>query len=164
MPDRTELTVLLIDDDAGDVALLRDQLSTLTPEAPIRIESFGRLASALTRLAHNGVDVVLLGLNLPDAPGLTAVERLCAEAPLTPVVVMATTDDEATLLAAVRYGAQDALVKGHVDARLIGRALRFALERKRSEQALARVASVMAGLCYECGRKLAPDRPHVSHN
>jgi FixJ family two-component response regulator len=75
-----------------------------------------------------------------------------------PVVVLTGVQDEDTGLRAVQQGAQDFLLKGRVDGHLIDRSLRFALERKRAEHALARLASVMAALCYECGRKLGSDR------
>lgn len=165
MPDDTPLTVLVVDDDAQDVALVRDQLAAQRREPPLQIESTNRLAAALERLARNDVDALLVALNLPDAPGLEAVERLAAAAPFTPVVAMATSGDEQLGLEAVKRGAEDALVKGTVDGAHIDRALRYSVERKRAEQALARVASVMAGLCYDCGRKLAPNRPrHAAGN
>lgn len=153
------LTVLVVHDDAMDVALVRDQLANLHRVPLIGIEWVGQLSAALPRLARNDVDAVLLGLTLPDAPGLQALERLCAAAPLTPVLVFSGQDDEELGLHAVKRGAQDYLIKGKVDGALIDRALRYAIERKRAEHVLARVASVMAGLCYECGRKVAADRP-----
>jgi DNA-binding NarL/FixJ family response regulator len=153
------LTVLVVHDDAMDVALVRDQLSNLHRNPPIGIEWVCTLSAAIARLARNDIDAVLLGLTLPDSPGLQAVERLCAVAPLAPVLVFSADGDEQLGLHAVKHGAQDYLIKGKVDGALIDRALRYAIERKRAERVLARVASVMAGLCYECGRKVAADRP-----
>ena len=62
-------------------------------------------------------------------------------------------------LRAVREGAQDFLLKDKVDGALLDRSLRYAIERKRAEQALARLATIMGAICYDCGRKLAYDRP-----
>ena len=157
MTGHEDVTLLIVDDDPTDVALLRDQLSTVRRTPAFRVHSVGRLADALRRLKARDVDVVLLDLGLPDTAGLDGVERLCSEAPEVPVVVLTGLEDEDTGLRAVQRGAQDFLVKGRVDGALIDRSLRFALERKRAEHALARLASVMAGLCYECGRKLAGD-------
>jgi DNA-binding NarL/FixJ family response regulator len=165
MPDETALTVLLVDHDAQEVARVRELLAGQRREPPLRVESVGRLAGALHRLGRHDVDALLVALNLPDAPGLQAVERLAAAAPFTPVVVMAASSDEELGLLAVKRGAEDALVKGTVDGAHIDRALRYSIERKRAEQSLARVASVMAGLCYDCGRKIVPDRPrHAAGN
>jgi hypothetical protein len=46
-----------------------------------------------------------------------------------------------------------------VDGPLLDRSLRYAVERKRAEQALARLATIMGAICYDCGRKLSPDVP-----
>jgi CheY-like chemotaxis protein len=159
MTQEAPLRLLVVDDDAMDVSLIRDQLAGTGRTPPFRIEAVGMLGEALARLARREADVVLLDLGLPDAAGVSAVERLSLEAPGTPVVVLTGLEDEETGLRAVQRGAQDYLVKGRVDGALIDRSLRFAIERKRAEHALARLASVMAGLCYECGRKLAGDLP-----
>lgn len=159
MPQDAPRTLLIVDDDATDVSLLRDQLGSVRRSPPFRVESVGRLGDALRRLKADDVDVVLLDLGLPDSKGLGAVDQLCSHAPHLPVVVLTGLQDEETGLQAVQRGAQDYLVKGRVDGPLIDRSLRFALERKRAERALARLASVMAGLCYECGRKLAAQLP-----
>ena len=162
MAQDAPLTLLIVDDDKTDVSLLRDQLAVVRRAPPFRAESVGRLADALQRVKGDDVDVVLLDLGLPDSAGLQAVDRLCTQAPHLPVVVLTGLQDEETGLQAVQRGAQDYLVKGRVDGQLIDRSLRFALERKRAERALARLASVMAGLCYECGRKLAAQLPPQS--
>ena len=156
------LTLLLVDDDATDVSLLRDQLGLVRRSPSFRVESVGRLQDALLRVKRDDVDVVLLDLGLPDATGLQAVDQMCTHAPHLPVVVLTGLQDEESGLQAVQRGAQDYLVKGRVDGQVIDRSLRFALERKRAERALARLASVMAGLCYECGRKLAAQLPPQS--
>ena len=159
MPQEPALRLLVVDDDPMDVSLIRDQLAGTGRTPPFRIEAVGALGEALKRLARRDADVVLLDLGLPDASGVSAVERLSLESPGTPVVVLTGLEDEETGLSAVQRGAQDYLVKGRVDGPLIDRSLRYAIERKRAEHALARLASVMAGLCYECGRKLAADSP-----
>ena len=162
MAQDAPLTLLIVDDDPMDVSLLQDQLSLVRRTPPFRVEAVGRLADALRRVKADDVDVVLLDLGLPDSAGLNAVDQLCAQAPHLPVVVLTGLQDEETGLQAVQRGAQDYLVKGRVDGQVIDRSLRFALERKRAERALARLASVMAGLCYECGRKLAVEPPSRS--
>jgi len=72
-------------------------------------------------------------------------------------VVLTGLEDEDVGLKAVQGGAQDYLVKGSLDPRLLDRSLRYAIERKRAEQALARLAAIMGGICYHCGRKLEPE-------
>jgi phosphoserine phosphatase RsbU/P len=155
--------VLVVDDDPVDVELIRAHLGSARSERRFEIESVARVADALRRLAAQGIDVVLLDLNLPDAHGLSAVTKIASGAPEVPVVVLTGLNDDATGLRAVQEGAQDYLVKDQVNGNLLDRSLRFAIERKRAEHALARLAGIMAGMCYECGRKLdPPGRAHES--
>jgi PleD family two-component response regulator len=85
------------------------------------------------------------------------VVRMTREAAEVPVVVLTGQDNEALGLRAVQDGAQDYLVKGQAPGPVLSRSLRFAIERKRAEQALARLAIVMGALCFECGRKISND-------
>jgi C4-dicarboxylate-specific signal transduction histidine kinase len=47
-------------------------------------------------------------------------------------------DDEELAIEAVKMGAQDYLVKGHIDSQVLCRSLRYAMERQRAETALQR--------------------------
>lgn len=95
-----------------------------------------RLADAVQALKGGGFDAVLLDLSLPDSHGMDTVRAARAAAGLTPIVVMTGLDDEQKALEALRCGAQDYLVKGQHDGRLLVRALRYARERARIETAL----------------------------
>ncbi len=151
------LKLLVVDDNRQDVELVRAQLADAPLDLPFSVESVGRLSEALQRLSRQDVDVVLLDLGLPDANGTQGVVRMTREASSVPVVVLTGNDNEALGLRAVQDGAQDYLVKGQTVGPLLQRSLRFAIERKRAEQALARLAVVMGSLCFECGRKVSDD-------
>src|SRR5687767_8511501 len=156
-PGRRPLRLLVVEDNPDDVELIRLKLLGVVGDGGFTIDAVSRLSEALRRT--RSADVVLLDLGLPDASGLEAVTRLMGEAPELPVVVLTGNDDEEMGLRAVREGAQDFLIKDQVDGALLDRSLRYAIERKRAEQALARLATVMGALCYDCGRKLARDVP-----
>jgi DNA-binding response OmpR family regulator len=144
--------VLVVEDNGDDAVLVQRALDAT--QRPFTREHASRLSGALDRLARGGIDVVLLDLALPDAQGFEAVRRIGAEHPFVPVVVLTGLEDEDIGLKAVQVGAQDYLVKGNLDPRLLDRSMRYAIERKRAEQALARLAAIMGGICYHCGRKL----------
>lgn len=127
--------ILLVEDNPGDVRLIRDMLSKATGVS-FALESTDRLATALKRLGEGGIDAVLLDLNLPDSLGLETFLRLHTQAPHVPIILLTGLEDEALGMRAVQEGAQDYLVKAQVDSDLLSRALRYAIERKRVEAEL----------------------------
>lgn len=129
------ITLLLIEDDAGDALLVEEMI--VESAVDFRLTWARSLTEARAQLTDAPPDCIVLDLNLPDAhglEGLAAVQRL---ARAIPIVVMTGLAEEHTGLAAVSGGAQDYLVKGHVDTALLTRAARYAIGRKRSEQAAA---------------------------
>jgi diguanylate cyclase (GGDEF)-like protein/PAS domain S-box-containing protein len=88
---------------------------------------------------HSGkepIDIVLLDLNLPDSSGFDTFDRLYAQARWAPIILMTCLDNEFLALQAVRKGAQDYLVKSELNGNLLARSIRYAIERKRVEEAL----------------------------
>ncbi len=127
------LSLLLIEDDEGDAFLVEELLvdSELTP----KITWARSLAEGRASLSEN-VDCVLVDLSLPDATGLEALGQVLAMAPDTAVLVLTGLDDAHVGVRAVASGAQDYLVKQDVqDGRLLARAIRYAIERKRADVA-----------------------------
>jgi len=129
------LRVLLVEGDARAAADLRDALADDHGEAP-PMRHASSLSEALVRLEADPEQLVLLGLELPDASGLHAVETVVHHAPEATVVVLTTEADEATALAALRAGAQDYLVRDQVERDEVLRALQFAAERHQVQRAL----------------------------
>ena len=95
----------------------------------------GTLADAVQELADHGATCVLLDLH--EEPSLDTLAQLSDASPTTPIVVIADGDDEELGVAAVRAGAQDYLVRSELSAPRLARAVSYAVERKRSESALA---------------------------
>ena len=122
--------ILLVEDDAGDVLLVREALEAAAPELELR--EAGTLAAALGQLP-DGIACALLDLGLPDASGIDGVTRLREHAPNVAVVVLTGRDDEQLGIEALGAGAQDYLVKGQVEPEVLARALRYAIERRRAE-------------------------------
>src|SRR3712207_2991722 len=137
---RDERTVLLVEDDAVYAELVQELLLSEHSSSPIRIERYNRLADAIERLRQGPAACALLDLTLPDAQGLNGLRQLQDLEPSLPIVVLSGVDDEDVAIQAVKEGAQDYLVKHHVDGHLLSRAVRYAIERKRAEVALAHQA------------------------
>jgi signal transduction histidine kinase len=128
-----ELAVLLIEDDPADARLIREMLYEVSPELARRLRQADRLAAGIAAAAEARPDIVLLDLSLPDARGFETFRRLQAAVPGLPVVILSGLSDEETAVRSVQGGAQDYLVKGHVDGPTLVRAMRYAIERKRMD-------------------------------
>jgi diguanylate cyclase (GGDEF)-like protein len=131
--------VLLVEDDPSDATLIREMLRATWSEALV-FSHVERLAEATRELVDHGASCVLLDLSLPDADGLIALEHIHTSAPDAPIVVLTSDGDEDLALRAVQCGAQDFLIKTAITPLGLRRAVRLAIERKRSELQLAHQA------------------------
>jgi signal transduction histidine kinase len=125
------LQVLLVEDNAADVRLLREMFSK--EKDSFELTHFLRMSDAVIHLAKGGVDIVLLDMGLPDGHGLDTVRRAHAAAPSVPLIVLTGLDDESLAAEAMKEGAQDYLIKGQIENRALPRALRHAIERHRMQ-------------------------------
>lgn len=125
--DDVPLRILVVEDDEGDALLVREHLQDGgLPHETVWVRTVDEA------LLHLDADCVLLDLGLPDAMGLGALQRVL-EAGAPPVVVLTGLTDTDAGMDAVAAGAQDFLVKGDVDADLLARAVRYAVQRRRLE-------------------------------
>lgn len=126
-----QLSILLVEDDRGDALLVEELIADAN--ADIRVVWVRSMADAERELANVRPDCVLLDLKLPDANGISALDRIAKRADNVPVVVLTGYHDEHFGVLAVASGAQDYLVKGRVEPETLRRALLYAIERKRAE-------------------------------
>ncbi len=132
--DLQNIKVLIIEDDKQYARLLEKRLTSasgVSLGANFIITCVHELTEAFAVLGRDTVDLVLLDLNLPDSRGFETLSRLNNVAPNLPLVVLTGTDQHA--LQALQEGAQDYLVKGQEDSRLLPRVIRYAIERKKVE-------------------------------
>ena len=127
--------LLLVEDNPGDARLLREMFNEQGLQQT-ELTHAECMSDAEKHLAGSPFDIILLDLGLPDAQGLGAVRRAHRAAPRVPLVVLTNLDDESMASQAMQEGAQDYLIKGQIDARGLLRALRYAVERKTTEEAL----------------------------
>lgn len=132
------LRILLVEDDPADEQLVRELLRDASTGSAV--EHASGLREAIPMLDRDEFDVVLLDLSLPDAHGLTTVTRVKDAAPHIPIVVLSKREDEELAIEAVQIGAQDYIIKGTAEENALIRAIRYAIERKRAEDRLARLA------------------------
>jgi putative nucleotidyltransferase with HDIG domain len=129
------IEILLVEDNPGDARLIRELLKDVKVRG-FNLVHADRLSAGVQRVMEGGIDAILLDLSLPDSRGLDTLATMYPQAPTVPILVLTGLDDEAVGLEAVQHGAQDYLVKGHIDGELLARAILYAIERKQVEGAL----------------------------
>jgi diguanylate cyclase (GGDEF)-like protein len=125
------MKILLVEDDADDADFLR--VSLAQHNGSVYITRTARIADAVAKLDSDEFDVVLLDMHLPDASGVECVEKIQKADNLMPIVVLSGHGDEDYAVEILNRGVQDYLVKWEGDGRIILRAIRYAIERKRAE-------------------------------
>lgn len=133
------IRVLLVEDNQADARLIKEYFGELR-ETPFLVSEAGSMAGAVDHVAKRHFDVILLDLSLPDSQGLETIRRMHTHAPGTALIVLGGEDDDEQALTAMRHGAQDYLVKGKFDIHLLGRVIRYTIERKRSEAEIKKLA------------------------
>jgi DNA-binding NtrC family response regulator len=129
-----QLPVLLVDDEAP---LLRSVGVLLRTSGFTDVVALEDSRAVLPLLAERPVGVLVLDLTMPHLSGQVLLERITAEYPDIPVIVMTATNDLDTAVQCMRQGAIDYLVKPVENSRLIS-AVRRALEiRALREEVIA---------------------------
>ncbi|OBF89898.1 fused response regulator/phosphatase [Mycobacterium sp. 852002-51152_SCH6134967] len=123
--------MLLVEDDRGDAILVEELIADA--DSNINVVWAPSMEDAEQHLEDSRPDCVLLDLNLPDADGIKALDRVARRDITMPIVVLTGLNDEHFGISAVAAGAQDYLVKGRVEPETLRRALLYAVERKRAE-------------------------------
>ncbi|HEY9868694.1 MAG TPA: response regulator, partial [Candidatus Obscuribacterales bacterium] len=124
----------LIEDSPTDADLISLALSDAEDYATFEVHWVEQLKDGLKALEEEQFDVVLSDLTLPDEEGINTCARIRAKAPAMPIVMLTGVDDTQIAVEAVRIGAQDYLLKNELNGKLLARALRYAIERKKSEE------------------------------
>ena len=151
------MSILLIEDDRIDAQRVRDTLAAIAANRPggaaLTLHCADRVSAGLARLLEGGIDVVLSELFLPDGTGLETLVRLRQHAQDVPIVVLTDLEDEALAMQAIQAGAEDCLVKARLTGDCLVRAIRYARERHRRQQAIRNLALVdpLTGLCNRRG-------------
>ena len=127
------LKILLIGSDGHFARIVADLLqaggATAVATAPA-------VDAGLALLPANSFDAVLFELPDDNAVGLSQVTLLTTRAPRVPVVVLGRPSDESFSAEVIYYGAQDYLLKDHLDAVALRRAVRCAIARQLERLAL----------------------------
>ena len=132
-----KIRVLLVDDDQGDFEMTRALLdSAERREFEYELDWVSTFEEGLDALNADEYDVYLLDYFLEDRTGLDLLREAGRQQISAPVIMLTGRGSRQVDMEAMKAGASDYLVKGRIDPELLERAIRYALERIRSQEAL----------------------------
>ena len=127
--------VLLVEDNPGDARLAQEYMGE-DPHFRVTCDWVTSLAQGVERVAEKEFDVALLDLTLPDSAGFESFEKLYAQAPHLPIIVLSGQEDELLAREIVHHGGQDSMPKDLMSGPLMRRSIRHAIERKQIHEEL----------------------------
>ncbi|HEV7239185.1 MAG TPA: EAL domain-containing protein [Thermoanaerobaculia bacterium] len=133
--DDRPVRLLLVEDDEDDFVLTRELLSD-AKRTRFELEWIASFDEALSALATNTHDVCLIDYRLGEHDGLELLRHARALGVTAPMILLTGQGSGDIDLVAMRAGAADYLVKGTIDAPLLERSIRYALEQSRTLHAL----------------------------
>ncbi|MDX1523810.1 MAG: PAS domain S-box protein, partial [Anaerolineae bacterium] len=130
------LNLLLVEDNSDDAHLVQETLSRATLKRSgisFKVDRVCHLQQAGEKLAEDSFDLILLDLSLPDRQSLDTLPYMLNLATGIPIVVLCDRAGEAMAFAAIKAGAQDYLVKEHINEYSLPRTILLAVERQQIE-------------------------------
>lgn len=112
------------------------QMLTTAENVVFQVSSASSLETTLDALRRSAFDVILLDLGLPDSNGFETFARVLPAAGDIPIIILSGTDDEALAVQTVKVGAQDYLVKSHINHHWLVRSIQYAVERAKLDTEL----------------------------
>ncbi|MBI4681670.1 MAG: EAL domain-containing protein [Nitrospirae bacterium] len=133
------LNILLVEDDEDDFILTRDLLYEVEGVS-YDIEWASTYETALEAIKRKCHDIYLFDYRLGERTGLELLRTALDSGSKVPVILMTGQGDKEIDMEAMSAGASDYLVKGHIDAQLLERSIRYAVERKKANDQISHMA------------------------
>lgn len=129
------ISVLIVDDDNDDYILTRDLLSQVH-EPQIKVDWRSSYETALDAIVSDGYDIFLVDYHLGKKTGLELIEEARRQGCRKPMILLTGQGDQDVDLGAIKAGASDYLLKSQIDASLLERSIRYAMDRDQAKQEL----------------------------
>lgn len=128
---KDRLRFLIVEDNPGDLLLISTELYGTNLGVEV-IESADRLSVAIEKIKQSCYHIILLDLSLPDSAGIDTFRRIQQESSHIPVIILSGLSDMSVALEAINLGAQDYLIKGDFDGKMLSKTILYGIERKRN--------------------------------
>lgn len=140
--DNRPIKVLLVDDDEDDYILTRDWFGEFQV-AGCELEWVNSYAAARKAITANQHDIYLVDYRLGQHNGLELLHEAVTKGCASPIILLTGQGDREIDLEAMKAGAADYLEKSQLTAPLLERSIRYAIERKQTEQKIREQAALL---------------------
>ncbi len=130
--DTGKIKVVLVEDDEDDYILTRELLNEID-SGQYPLEWAPTYEEGLDAMRRDEADIYLVDYRLGAQDGLDLLREAAAQGVRGPIILLTGQGNREVDLRAMRVGAADYMVKGAIDAGLLERSIRYAIERKRAE-------------------------------
>ncbi|MBI5385301.1 MAG: response regulator [Verrucomicrobia bacterium] len=134
------IQVLLVDDDEEDFLITRDLFREIEG-GHYQLDWVSDYGSALRAITARKHDVCLIDYRLGVHTGLELLREAQQAGCNAPMILLTGQGDRVVDMEAMRAGAADFMVKGQINAQFLERAIRYAIERKRAEKEIEKLAA-----------------------
>ena len=128
---KNTLRVLIVEDNPGDVGLVRAALEESTTS--FEVDNVTSSQSCRRALQTDRYDIILLDYSLPGENGLDLLRSISGKRNVPPIIMLTGQGDELIAKDAIRNGASDYCAKGRINSTTLSRAILEALEKARLE-------------------------------
>ncbi|HET6227646.1 MAG TPA: response regulator [Bacteroidia bacterium] len=134
-----KINILLVEDNPGDARLI-DIFMKEAFDGGYVLSVSEDLASGLSQIKKHNFDIIIADLSLPDSDGLDTFKTIHENAPDIPTIVLTGLEDESVGINAMKFGAQDFLIKGKLKSKGLKRSIDYSIERNKLLKALSQQA------------------------
>lgn len=129
------IKVLLVDDDEDDYLITRDLISQIR-EPRHQLDWINNYDEGLAALTQGKHQICLLDYRLGEHTGLELLRESRAFKICPPIILLTGQGDQEIDVESMKAGAADYLIKNRLSADTLERAIRYAIERRRSQESL----------------------------
>lgn len=142
MNTKLKTPILLIEDNPADADLIKIYLE----DVGFKYELYhtDSLEAGLELVGSKEIEIALLDLSITDCSGFKTLTKFLEKASHIPVIVLTGQNNEVIGNQAIKAGAQDFLVKGHFESRQLSKAIRYAMQRFKTQWKLEELARRLA--------------------
>jgi predicted signal transduction protein with EAL and GGDEF domain len=137
--NKEHIKILLVEDDEDDYILTEDLLLQ-SKHSKFEVEWASSYEDALELFLQNNYDICLFDYRLGSHSGMDLLREAIAAGCNVPIILLTGQGDGQIDIEALKAGAMDYLNKAEINAQLLERSIRYAIERKKTEDRIVQMA------------------------